>query len=88
MVAKDSAILREVIRNDPEMQVRAAATVLHHAVDAADAAELLAMLGLIKPSDRLQQDPQCPTRSLRQRLTQRGSAAKLGVRTRRAARRA
>jgi hypothetical protein len=87
MAAKDRSILREVIRSDPEMQVRAAVTVLHHALDAADAAELLDMLGLIKPPDRLQQDPPCPARSLRRRLAARRSAAEYGARTGQAKRR-
>lgn len=79
MAPNDRSILREVIRSDPEMQVRAAATVLDHALDAADAAELLDMLGLIKPSDRLQQDQLCPSRALRRRLAARRAAAESGA---------
>lgn len=76
MASKDQSILREVIRLDPEVQVRAVGAVLHHAADAADAAELLAMLGLLKPSDRLHQDQLCPSRALRRRLRSRRSPAK------------
>jgi hypothetical protein len=66
------------VRPIPEMEVRAVLTVLEHAVDAEDAAELLAMLGLIKPSADASRDQLCPSRSAHRRLRSRRSARRSG----------
>lgn len=61
-----------------EQEIRAVGAVLHRATDAADAAELLAMLGLLAPSDRPGGDQLCPSRAAHRRLAERRSARLLG----------
>ena len=62
----------------PEQLSAAAVVVAGRALDAADGAELLAMLGLIGPSERPEHDQQCPSRQALQTLRLRRSADQPG----------
>lgn len=62
-------------------RVRAAVAVAGRAEDAEDAGELLAMLGLLTPSDGLQHDRQCPSRLAHGALRLRRAAGKPAAKT-------
>ena len=71
-----TGVSHAALKPQPEVEMRAVLTVTHHALDAADAAELLEMLGLIKPSEGRRQDQDCPTRAAHRRLGSRRSPGK------------